>query len=302
VYRGVEAFLAEWYQSVLEQTDQDFQLWIASDHLTVEAVTQAIGRAPEARWIFAQPGDTPSQIRQQVLLRAIETSNCIVLVDSDDVLHESRVVAAREAIETADLSGCALRLVDAEGQDLGLTLGSSADIDADVFLPRHNIFGFSNTTYRSKLLQSCLPIPADVVLVDWFLATKAWLMGARLTFDPIVRMDYRQHGANMAPIRYPWDADQVVRDTKRVMKHFDLLLASPIENLIPDRWAMVQEVAADVQLFSERVLTRPDNLERYVRSLNGIEPRIVWWWDVAQPALQWMWKDNGGLRYEASKN
>ena len=109
----------------------------------------------------------------------------------------------------------------------------------------------------------------EVALVDWFLATKAWLLGARLAFDPVVRMDYRQHGANMAPIRFPFDANQVIRDTKKVRDHYRLLQTSRFENVLPDRWAQVQEAAADVQLFSEQVTSQPRKLETTFATLTA---------------------------------
>ena len=75
-----------------------------------------------------------------------------------------------------------------------------------------------------------------------------------------------------------------------------------MENVLPDRWAQIQEVTADVQLFSEQVVSQPKKLEAYLRNLNTLEPQAVWWWDVAHPALQWMWKENAEIRYETSKN
>ena len=250
----------------------------------------------------SEPGNTPALIRQRSLAQIVEDFDAVVLVDSDDILHPTRVAAARAALQTSELAACALRLVDQNRHDLRTTLTLPEQTAPDDILPRNNVFGFSNSAYRSELLRRCLPIPAGVALVDWFLATKAWLMGARLAFDPVVRMDYRQHGANMAPIRFPFDANQVIRDTKKVLEHYRLLQTSRIENVLPDRWAQVQEAAADVQLFSEQVASQPNKLEDYVRNLNSLEPEVVWWWDVAQPALQWMWKNHAGVPYEVSKN
>ena len=48
IYPGVEKFLFDWYQSVLHQTDQDFQLWIGLDNLDVDSVKRAIGVDPKA--------------------------------------------------------------------------------------------------------------------------------------------------------------------------------------------------------------------------------------------------------------
>jgi hypothetical protein len=302
IYPGVEVYLLDWYRSVQAQTDQDFQLWIGLDGIEASSVETVIGAHLETVWVPSEPDNTPAQIRQRSLAQIVEDFDAVVLVDSDDILHPTRVEAARAALQTSELAACALRLVDQHRHDLGTILTLPRCAVPDSILPRNNVFGFSNSTYRSELLRLCLPLPANIVLVDWFLATKAWLMGARLAFDPVVRMDYRQHGANMAPIRFPFDANQVVRDAKKVREHYHLLQALPMENVLPDCWARVQQAAADVQLFFEQVVSQPKKLENYVRNLNTLEPQTVWWWDVAQPALQWMWKDNSERRYESSKN
>jgi hypothetical protein len=83
-------------------------------------------------------------------------------------------------------------------------------------MPLRNAFGLSNTAYRCDLLRRCLPIPASAWAVDWFLATRAWLLGATIEADPVVRMDYRQHGANMASVRPPFDEARVRVDADRV--------------------------------------------------------------------------------------
>jgi hypothetical protein len=302
IYPGVEAYLPDWYRSVQAQTDQDFQLWVGLDGMEAGAAEAVIGAHVEALWVPSKPGDTPARIRERSLAQIVEAFDAVVLVDSDDILHPTRVAAARAALQTSELTACALRLVDQHRQDLRTTLTLPQQTVPDSILARHNVFGFSNSAYRSELLRRCLPVNSGVALVDWFLATKAWLMGAGLSFDPVVRMDYRQHGANMAPICFPFDANQVIRDTKKVREHYSLLLASPMGNVLPDRWAQLEEAATDVQLFSEQVVSQPKRLEKYLRNLNSLEPQVVWWWGVAQPALQWMWKDNEEIRYEACTN
>lgn len=291
IYPGVEVYLPDWFRSMQEQTDKDFQLWIGLDGLEADAVESTIGARVEATWVASEPQSTPAQIRQRALLQIVEKFDAVVLVDSDDILLPTRVAAARTILEDCELCACALRLVDHFRRDLGLTFTISGGALPGRILPRNNIFGFSNSAYRSELLRRCLPLPADCILIDWYLATKAWLTGVRLAFDPIVRMEYRQYGSNTAPIRFPLDANQVIRDTNKVLHHYRLLLASPRENAVSDRWRQVEEAAADAQLFFERVVSRTERLEDYVRNLNKLEPQIVWWWGVAQPALQWMWKD-----------
>ena len=163
-------------------------------------------------------------MREQALTRIADRYEAVILVDSDDLLHPDRVAAARASLDDADVAACGLRLVDETGQPLGLSLATPGEGESEYALPRTNVFGLSNTAYRSDVLRACLPIPAAAALVDWYLVTMAWLQGARLAFDPTPRMDYRQHGANMARIRSPFTAERVRADTALVREHFRLVL------------------------------------------------------------------------------
>lgn len=290
VYPGVEPFLADWWGSVQQQSDRDFQLWIGLDTLTTRAACEAMGGDPGARWLPAEPGETPVQLRQRVWNRMLPAYNGIVMVDSDDILAPSRIAAAREALAESDLAGCSLRLVDALGQTLGATLGAPSTAHATALLPRHNVFGLSNTAYRTDLLRRCLPLPADLVIADWYLATTAWLGGARFAFDPIARMDYRQHDNNLTQVCGPFTADRVIRDTFLARQHFDLLAAHRRPQQDPQRAAEVARVATDIARFQTRILSNPARLHQYVVSLNTLDLSCVWWICVAHPALASMWR------------
>ena len=72
---------------------------------------------------IARPGDTPARLRQRALAEMVTSYDRIVFVDADDLLQHSRVAAAREALATCDVVGCALRLIDERGVDMGVTFG-----------------------------------------------------------------------------------------------------------------------------------------------------------------------------------
>jgi hypothetical protein len=290
IYPGVKAYLPDWYRSLGAQTDKDYHLWVGLDGIEPEVVERMIGAQLDATWILSEPGDTPAQIRQRAMARIVEACDAVILVDSDDILQESRLAAARAFLETSELTGCALRLVDEEGRELGSTFGLPPGTRVEDVLPQHNVFGLSNSAYRSDLLRRCLPVPAGVVLVDWFLATQAWLMGARLAFDPVARMDYRQHGANMARVRFPVGQEQVVRDTELVRQHFHHVLAVKSADFLPHRLAQVEQVASNVESFKECIVRDPYQLRRYVEALNLLKPAPIWWSSVAHPGLESMWQ------------
>jgi hypothetical protein len=289
VYPGVVRFLAEWYASVERQADRDFDLWISLDGLTEAEVVERLGTRPPATFVVAELGFTPAEVRQQALTRIADHYDAVVLVDSDDLLHPDRVAAARARLQGADVVACGLRLVDEGGQPLGVSLATPPDGDADTTLPRTNVFGLSNTAYRSGVLRACLPIPAAAVLVDWYLVTMAWLQGARLAFDPIPRMDYRQHGSNMARIRSPFTTERVWADTALVREHFRLVLDGMPKGAYPARATQVRDAATDVEAFDQRVVQDPSMLSRYVRELNAAPPPLIWWASVAHPPLRSFW-------------
>jgi len=290
IYPGVERYLRDWYRSVLAQTDQTYQLWIGLDALDIRSVVNAMGGEPKATWVMAEPGETPAQIRQRAFEQITAVYDGVVLVDSDDILHSTRVAAARAALAQSDLNACALRLVDQQGHYLGLDFELPLGQEAEFVLPRNNIFGLSNTAFRSDLLRRCLPIPAEIELVDWFLATRAWLCGACLSFDRTARMDYRQHGRNMVQVRYPLGTQQIVQDTARARVHFQHLRAlGRSENHKMRRWAELEETAAEVDRFYQRVVLEPTRLQSYVQTLNALKPAAVWWSSVAHPALRDLW-------------
>jgi hypothetical protein len=289
IYPGVERYVAEWYRSVCVQTDKEFQLWIGLDQLNRDFVRGLLGADVEANWVEAPCGATPAQIRQLALAQIVDNSSEVVLVDSDDLLHPARVAAARSALQSSELAGCALQLVDQQGTDLESTFNLPPHLQPEDVLPRNNVFGFSNSAFRAELLRRTLPIPANAVLVDWFIATRAWLLGAKLGFDREPRMDYRQHPRNMALVRPPFSPDQVRHATALVCQHFRLLLAQPRRDFDSDRYTELKKVAAQVEEFSQRVIPNSASLANYVNAFNALEAPQIWWSCVAHPALSHLW-------------
>jgi hypothetical protein len=289
MYPGMESYIGDWYRSLCQQTDQEFQLWIGLDELGSDSVKNLLGLDLKAIWITLSSGANPAQIRQEALARIVETCSGVVLVDSDDLLHPSRVAAARVALQASEITGCALRLVDENGENIGLTLGLPAQLAAEDVFPRNNIYGFSNSAFRSDFLKRCLPIPAEAVLVDWFLATRAWLLGANMTFDRVPRMDYRQHPANTARVRYPLSGDQVVSDTALVQRHFELMLADPRPEFLAERYGALRKAAREVEVFQRYIVSSSRKLDGYVEALNALQPPPLWWTCVAYAGLEDMW-------------
>jgi hypothetical protein len=254
-----------------------------------------MGAEPDAVWVHGSPGDTPGSLRQRALAQVVERHDAVVLVDSDDLLHPSRIETARLMLARGhEFVGCPLRVVDERGDSLGMTFAPPEGADPAATFPRTNAFGMSNSAVHAGLLGRCLPIPAATVLVDWYLATRAWLFGARFAFGDRVEMDYRQYGANTARVRGPYSAAQVAEDTDRVAAHYRLVRASDLTGARPERLADLEAAAEEVDTFKARVVERDAVLGAYVAALNELGTTMLWWAWVAHPSLRHLWATEEG--------
>ena len=290
VYAGVERYLAPWYRSVQAQTDTDFDLWISVDGLAPDAVARAIGEVPAARWLEAAPGESPARLRTVALERLVTAYPAVVFVDSDDVMHPSRVAAARAALRDHDVTACALEIIDRNGSAVGAVFEPPDGAALDTLLVHHNVFGLSNSAYRSDLLRRCLPAPADCLLMDWLLVTRAWTAGASLGFDRTPRMSYRQYAGNVARVLPPFAPAYVLQATERVLNHYRCVLdpAWPLPQCHRETLGRAQDVA---RAFHAAITGSAATLTRYIEALNQLPPRYVWWWCVAHPELEDAWSN-----------
>lgn len=287
VYKAALCFLGDWYDSVRAQSDQDFDVWLSLDGVAEREVFDIIGEPPHVTWRMAPPNATPSAVRQDALAAMVDAYDGIVAADIDDVMLPSRVAAARAALDDADVTGCALDIMNESGRDIGVVFVPPEDLRLDTMLPRWNVFGFSNVVWRTDMLRRCLPIPASCRLFDWLLTTRAWSLGARLAFDRTPRMRYRQYGSNTAAVLPPFTEEQVRVATSRVLAHYDCVLDSS--------WTIAEPYRSQVAAARERcrafaaAVASPERLASYVRALNNLPPRYIWWWSVANPELENQW-------------
>ena len=288
-YPGVERFLPEWSRSLRDQTDRNFDLWVGVDGLDFRKAAEPLGTPSGTRWVVAEPGATPARVRERALSRIVQEYPAVVFVDSDDLLMPSRVAAARAALEKHDVVGCALKIVDEEGKDLGARFGPPAGAEWAELLPRHNVFGLSNSAYRSDVLRQLLPLPEDCILIDWLFATRAWAQGHNLFFDEVPGMSYRQYGTNVAKVLPPFFEEGVVRATECVAGHYRLVLDNPLRRLGPVPRARLEAAHARFTIFEKFLAASPDGRRQYLEALNGLTPRYVWWWAVANSELEHLW-------------
>ncbi|MCF8026061.1 MAG: hypothetical protein K9K82_11320 [Desulfobacteraceae bacterium] len=285
IYPAVLAYLKDFAESLENQTDSDFELWIGLDGLEEKDIQKAVGRKIAAHFVAAPKNATPAMVRNTVLQQALQNCEAATLVDADDILMESRVAAAKASAAGSDLTAAAMRFVDAAANPVE---GFFDPDRGDPRLAYNNVYGFSNTTWRAEVLMRCLPVPAECVLMDWFAATLAYYRGASIGHDPDPRMYYRQHADNIASVLPPFSKRQIARATRIVLGHYDLTLQTLSEQGF-DQLRELFAARAQTARFADAIAD-PALLEKYVDALNALPARHVWWSCVAHPDLEDIWK------------
>jgi hypothetical protein len=288
-YPAAKPYLQTWADSVAAQTDQAFDLWIAVDNVSVDDVVLPRERI---RWLYAEADDTPASLRQRAFEEIIQAYDGVIFVDSDDVLLPNRVNAAKHYLKLCDVYGCALKLIDTSGQDLSLTF-STTRADYPNLLNHYNVFGLSNTAYRTETLAKCLPFPADTVLVDWLLITRALQENAELFFDQTPHMLYRQYANNTAKVLAPYTLAEIQKATALVLWHYKRLEGKQESKGAGEQFQIqLQKRQLEVQQFSTTIADKAI-LARYTEALNALKPVFLWWECVAHPELENIWKVEG---------
>lgn len=281
-------YLGDFARSVAAQDDTDFDLWVTLDDVDVADVEDALVPVGRARLRTAPPGATPAGHRSELLTLLCQRYPAVVLVDSDDVLAAGRVGSARRALELADVQACAMALVDANGRALDLTFTTATPDDWLELSTRMNVVGFGNAAYRSATLQACLPLPADAVLVDWWVITRALALGARLVFDREPLVAYRQHGRSSARVIGPFAHDDLARGTERVLGHFRRTLDHA--RGYPEAAVTAIEAARDeIERFADVVVRRGAHAEDYLQALNADRQVFRWWEWIADRRYRTLW-------------
>ena len=284
VYPQMRPYFADWYASLKAQTDRDVDVWIGLDRMSAQDVLDLAGESFAFTPVPDEPGLSVAGLRQKAFAHMAERYVGVIFTDADDWMMPERVAQARADLAEVDVSACAMRVVSTSGHDLGQIFTAAPGSTLEDNLLERNVFGLSNTAYRSELLRRLLPIPPGIVLVDWLLASRAWALGARMRFNPAVLMAYRQYEHNTARVLPPFTPEQVLRGTQLALDHYALMLDTgwPLPTAKRSRLEAARRRASR---FQQAVQADAARLDAYTCELNALPADHAWWSFVAHPRL-----------------
>lgn len=285
VYPAALPYLGAMVDSVRAQRDVPTTFVAALDEVTERDVAPFLRELTTPVELITVDG-TPAEVRNRALSEVCGRYAAVIFQDADDIARAGRFGHHLRVLETVDVSGHALRLVDEHGVPVGHTLTRPAE-DLDDLLPRMNVFGFTNTAYRSSALADALPVPPDAVAVDWYVATRVRQLGSAMAFDPRSLADYRQHGGTTTRVHPPFSERHVAHAAEVAEAHLASLEFGGADPLSSNLRRRQQDLAT----FRSWTVERPEHVRRYVEALNvGTRRTYAWWEIVAQRELEHLWK------------
>lgn len=207
-----ERYLEAQLRSILAQTRPVDEIVVGDDASTdaTLAIVERVAAGTDVPFVIArhEPPLGVAANFADAIRRA--TGDVVAFSDQDDVWHPDRIERMLAAMEGVDLAHSDARLVDGDGDDLGVSLldalGATpwerermADGGALEALLRRNLVTGATVVVRRAAALAALPVPEGWIHDEWIAMTCALDGGVRLLPEPTI--DYRQHGANQIGVR-----------------------------------------------------------------------------------------------------
>lgn len=203
-YNGSK-YLCEQIDSVLEQTEKDFELIICDDCSSDNTLKILYAyMQKDSRIRVYKNEENLGYVKNFEKAISLCKGEYIALADQDDIWFPEHLSILLKKIKIGNFSlvgGNAL-LVDSDNNDLGCKLINNSTFPIERFcyeslLLHRNIFQGSAILFEKQLLEKALPFPENVKFHDWWLALVASEnKGVNYVDVPILR--YRQHNNNVS--------------------------------------------------------------------------------------------------------
>ena len=205
-YNGAR-YLREQLDSILKQTEQDFELVICDDCSsddTIKILSEYAKKDSRIHFFKNKENLGFTKNFEKVISKC--KGKYIALSDQDDICAPNHLSILLNFLNEGDysLGGGNALLVDSDNNDLGCKLINNNNLpekreDFEKMILYRNVFQGAALLFDKEILEKALPFPNNMKYHDWWLALIASeIKGVGYIDEPILR--YRQHGNNVSGV------------------------------------------------------------------------------------------------------
>jgi len=225
IYPSVLKYFQECLLSIKRQNNQDFDLIVFSDGVSLDQVEDN-----DLKFQLISLSGTPFSIRNQSfeILKLLNYEN-LIFIDADDTMTTNRIDVLLHYLKSYAIVCNDINLMDYKGQVYeqsiwGSRLGNEFKFISEFIIDK-NIIGFGNTGITKKLLSKYVSnTDYSTLAVDWFFFYQLMKKNNETAFfTNECKINYRQHKENTAGIRnISFDSIKKTLQVKRM--HYEALI------------------------------------------------------------------------------
>lgn len=276
LYTEAFIYLNQLLSSINQQSYSDFDLVIFNDGLDVVKLTEVLSTCITSInvRVISVRGTIPI-IRQNALeFLKYEDYQFVIWVDADDFIESNRVEVVVDKLGMYDIIVNDLNIISANGMLMEANyLSNRLKLDHEISLDQIrnvNFIGFSNSAFNMKKLSKIVPIPNNLIAIDWYFYYILLSKGFSAIFTNETATNYRQHGDNIAGFK-EINQISIKRGIHVKAKHFEAL-------------ATYEDACIAEYYFYKQLVGCNDEIEKRIEYIlnqkaNGFLSNKPLWWE-----------------------
>lgn len=224
LYPTEESYVRDYANSLREQSFKDFDLIIVNDKSRIGGNDDLFRGLNVKEYKYSS---SISKNREYGIKKVKEEGyDYLVFTDIDDFYQAERIEKTIEGLQLSNIVVNDLNIVSEKRQlqkasYFSETITKGTQLDLGLIL-QHNLFGFSNTGVRTKIVDKEISFPEKLRIVDWYFYTLLLEQGEKAEFINEALSDYRQHLDNLIGIGH-YSLENFQKLAKLKYEHFCFL-------------------------------------------------------------------------------
>lgn len=280
VYPGCEIFIDDYLKAIYNQSNKEFALLIFSDGIENDLLVRRLKNYNIYNYeiIEIPPNLTIAKNREFCLKTLIELSyEKIIFTDVDDIIKFERFDKIIKLLDKYDFVINDMEVIIENRRYKVLEENKIPSHITYKDLLYRNFAGFGNTGIRKNLIKYFLPIPYDILAVDWWMVTISSLLNFRIYFHSEPLTFYRQHQNNYIGIGKAITKERLYLSLNVKKNHYKRINQY---QRISSNYKILFDNLYKKMINIENYISNNDNLKRYLFLVNKkMKNKLPLWWE-----------------------